>query len=501
MRALLLKMNMLAEVADPVGGICEFLDPPGSPKVGIRAYGLKGGAPRKSQLTWSVTGAVAGMSIATMTTVLAQAFSRWSASAAAPALSFTQVPSGGDIVVGAANLGTPTPVTGTVKLGSTAADGSTINFNNNIGVTFAAALPGTPSLLAVAIHEIGHALGLLHNTNPASVMYPFNSATEAFGPDDVASIRALFGWAPQARISGIGSDSSPALCACGSTLVMAWKGINEDDRIWVSRSADGRNWTPQRIVPGAGSADGPALAWDGTQLWLALRGVPDDDGLYWATSLDLGDSWSAVSPIPGTGSTYGPAMTIFNRAPLLVWKGSPGDTGLYYATWNNPWSPQTNVAGVGSTDRPAICVDFAGQPRMVWRGVEGDDALYTSTLAGVPPNVLFWQPQQLLQWVVVGNGPAGTVAIGTPGSLLGPSITSSGGKVFLAWQGVAGDDGIYFTQAAAGPGGAPPVEWSSQAIVPSVGTSGRPSIAAVGGRVYLAWKGVGGDHSIYTTFV
>jgi hypothetical protein len=63
---------------------------------------------------------------------------------------------------------------------------------------------------------------------------------------------------------------------------------------------------------------------------------------------------------------------------------------------------------------------------------------------------------------------------------------------------VAGDDGIYFTQAAAGPGGSPAVEWSSQALVEGIGSSHRPAIVLFHGTPFMAWKGVGNDHTIYT---
>jgi hypothetical protein len=244
-----------------------------------------------------------------------------------------------------------------------------------------------------------------------------------------------------------------------------------------------------------------ALAWDGNRLWLGLRGVPGDDNLYWATSGDLGDSWSGVSPIPGTGSLNGPSMTIFNGVPLLVWRGIPGDDGLYFAAWNHrSWDPQQVIPGTGSADRPAVCVDFAGEPRLVWRGIPGDDNLYTTVQTG-GGGPRFWQPQQLVQWVEVGNGTKGTTGIGTPGSNAGPSVTSANGRVLLAWQGVPGDDRVFYTQAAPGSAGTPAIEWSTQVAVPGAGTSHRPAIAAMGGRVFLVWKGIPGDSGIYTASV
>ncbi|MGA7237259.1 MAG: matrixin family metalloprotease [Bryobacteraceae bacterium] len=489
-------LGMSPAISQPaVKSICRFLDPPGSPGVGIKSYGLKRDGARKSQLQWSLAGAPPGLSPAAAQTTLQSAFNVWTAPGVAPTLTFQNVRMGGDIQIGVANLGALTPAG--LTIGKTNDDGTTINFTNQ--ATFATRLPGRPSYLAVAAHEIGHALGLLHSTNPASIMFPVNSG-ETLDPEDIAAIRALYSWTSPFPIPGIGTESSPALCACGNTLVMAWRGVGDDDDIWTARSGDGVNWTPQHKVPGAASADGPTLAWDGRQVWLGLRGIPGDDGLYWATSGDLGNNWSNVSGIPGVGSSAGPSMTVFNGVPLLVWRGIPGDDALFYTTWNNPWAPQAAIPGTGSADRPAVCVDFAGVPRMVWLGIPGDDNLYTTSQTGAG-GVRFWQPQQLVQWVEAGNGTAGTVGIGTPASSVGPSVTTSGGKVLLTWQGIPGDDRVFYTQGAPGTGGSPPIEWSTQAAVPGAATSHRPAIAAMGGRVFLVWKGIPGDTAIYTASV
>ena len=50
------------------------------------------------------------------------------------------------------------------------------------------------SLLYVAVHEIGHALGLDHSNVKGSVMWPtVKSGTPKLHPDDVNGIRALYG--------------------------------------------------------------------------------------------------------------------------------------------------------------------------------------------------------------------------------------------------------------------------------------------------------------------
>lgn len=54
---------------------------------------------------------------------------------------------------------------------------------------------GMYDLIYIAIHELGHALGLGHSNNINDVMFPFVNANQTFsglGPGDIASIRALY---------------------------------------------------------------------------------------------------------------------------------------------------------------------------------------------------------------------------------------------------------------------------------------------------------------------
>lgn len=470
------------------GRMCDFLEPPGAPKIGLNSYAIKS-ARRTFPLTWSFTGSVKFLTAKEMQDTIQAAFDLWST--AIPALTHNFVTTGGDIVIGVGQLGSPA---GSFILGRTVQNGSTITITLNNAVTFVAKAPGGNSLLSVLAHEIGHAIGILHSTTPGTLMFPFNSNTETLASEDLAAARALYAWEKQQLVPGIGTSTSPALCACGPWLIMAWRGIGDDDRIWLSRSIDGNTWLPQREVPGTGTTDGPALAWDGNILWFAIRGVDGDDALYWATSNDLGDTWSAVTSIPGAGSTVAPTLGISGGVPILVWRGVPGDDALYFSTWKNPWTIPKLIPGTGSADRPSVCIGFDNLAHLVWRGVPGDDSLWTTSLVGQ-----FWQPQQQLSWIVAGNGSSGTVGVENPGSRVGPTITNGGGVLYLAWTGVGSDDDIYFTQAAPGPGGLPSIEWSSQTNVPGIGTSDRPAIVTFNGLPFMAWKGVEGDHGIYTT--
>jgi hypothetical protein len=73
----------------------------------------------------------------------------------------------------------------------------------------------------------------------------------------------------------------------------------------------------------------------------------------------------------------------------------------------------------------------------------------------------------------------------------------------MVWRGSDPDQNLWFTQAApdSTPGLPSIAEWSTQAHVAGYASSSRPSVAVLHGRTYLPWKGVAGDHGIYTTFV
>jgi matrixin len=430
-------------------------------------------------------------------TLIARAFSVWSRAAPAIAATYTS----GDVDI-TFKLGQTPPNT----TGLTTGDGSTVTFNTQ-GVGWAPQNPTAAlSFLAVATHEIGHALGLGHATTPSSVMFPSNTNTEILSGDDVAAIRALYAWDSPQSLGGRGTAASPALCSCGGVLVMAWRGTGDDHNIYCASSTDGKQWTDQQLVSGAASSDGPCLAWDGTQLWLAFKGVPGDHGLYWTTTKDFASfkNWQepVANKIPGVGSSFGPFLAM-TPAPTLVWKGLEGDQAVYFSTFsgNPPWQPQQFIGGIGTTDRPTIAVDPTGAQRLVWRGVDDDFTLYTTSLFG-----RFWQPQTPISWVITGNGPQGTVAEAHPASAFGPVAVSTPAAMFLLWRGGGDDQRIWFTQLAtdlSGPQAA--LEWSSQAEIPGSGTSSRPAVAFFRGsgdtapRLYAAWKGVTGDSRIWTS--
>src|SRR6266704_2822609 len=107
------------------------------------------------------------------------------------------------------------------------------------------------------------------------------------------------GWGVQHKIGGVGSACAPAICQDldPNAVRMAWRGVNDDQNLYTSTLSD-QYWQPQEKVSwiingnGAegtagigypGTADSPALANFADKVILAWRGVVNDEGLWLAT--------------------------------------------------------------------------------------------------------------------------------------------------------------------------------------------------------------------------
>jgi hypothetical protein len=120
--------------------------------------------------------------------------------------------------------------------------------------------------------------------------------------------------------------------------------------------------------------------------------------------------------------------------------------------------------------------------RIAWKGIEGDSGIYFSSSAeGVN-----WAPQQRVEGVGTSHGPALAARRGE--HLLAQTL-------FMAWKGIPGDSGLYFSANHLVPD-----RFDPQSLVRNIGTSDKPALAFDFSRLslFMAWKGIEGDSGIYT---
>jgi kumamolisin len=249
-------------------------------------------------------------------------------------------------------------------------------------------------------------------------------------------------WAPQQLIPNIATSSGVSVAVLNNIVYMAWKGMNDDQGIYYS-CFNGSSWIPQRQVAGIATSTGPRLAVYNGKLYMAWKGLEGDQALYWSSF--NGTTWAAQQNIHNVASSVGPSLCVFNGLLYASWKGMYGDQGLYYATFNGTaWSAQTNIPGVGSSNGPSLAV-YGNKLFAAWRGQLNDERLFFSSFNGT-----MWAPQQQIPGVA---------------SSIGPGIFAMGSNLFAAWKGMLGDEHIWYSHFNGS-------TWAPQQVVPGVGTSG-----------------------------
>jgi hypothetical protein len=475
--------------------------PEGGGSIGPLTFGSPGGRWSRGNLRYSVNLAGGRFQPANGNplSVIANAFSQWQV--ASSFFVFSQVPvgTGEDIrvVFDSGTLDNRFGRPGGVLASAGYPEQGNLQFDASEAWSTTGPAANAADLLAVALHEIGHLLGLSHSNVPGSTMYPYATRATTLDAEARDAIATLYGWRPQERLgdratsdrASLGVTSMSNLTSRSETPHMVWKGFGGDSSIYESEFRG--NWSPQQRISGIGSSESPSLteigvpgATPATGLLMAWKGVPGDQGLYW--SRNTGSGWEPQQRIAGVGSSSRPALATVNGQVAMAWKGVGGDQGIYWSRFDggSQWSAQALVRGVGTSDSPALAAQGAVL-HMFWKGVTGDANAFHSSFDTA--NDPIWKPQRRIEYFDYQTGGGVPVAIGTTGGL---TATLRGNRILLAWKGVVGDSGIYFSLLQNG-------EFSGQIRVAGIGTAVGPSLVQATGQAFMAWRGIDNDSNIY----
>ena len=316
-----------------------------------------------------------------------------------------------------------------------------------------------------AFRDIVPAGGPANNANGGVAGYPSVAGWDActgWGSIDGAKMLNM--------LRGVGQP--PGLAVFDNRMVMAWKGIEHDQRIWFS-NFNGAAWAPQQFVNGVATSCGPSLAVFNGKIWMAWKGMNADEGIWFSSSTN-GTAWAPQQEVAGVATSTGPSLAVFNGKLFMAWKGMVSDQGIWWSSFDGThWAPQQEIAGIATSVGPQLAV-FQGSLYAIWKGMNEDQGLWYSHFNGTA-----WAAQKQVPGV---------------GTSEGASIAVFDNKLHACWKGMNDDQRIW-TSSFDG------TSWAAQTLISGVGTSVGPALAVFNGKLYMTWKGINGDDRVfYTSF-
>ena len=198
-------------------------------------------------------------------------------------------------------------------------------------------------------------------------------------------------WSPGAPIEGANTNLSPSLVGIAHipTVLMTWKGVEGDQRIFYSVYDYATNsWSPVTNIEGANTNHYPSLASMVTRVLMTWKGVEGDQRIFYSVYDYATNSWTPGAPIEGANTSTDPSLTEMVLSTdgsaaqiLMTWKGIAGDQRIFYSVYDsasNSWSPGAPIEGANTNRITSLSYLPGGNALMTWKGVEGDQRIFYS---------------------------------------------------------------------------------------------------------------------------
>ncbi|MBA5639701.1 hypothetical protein H3H37_21820 [Duganella sp. LX20W] len=342
----------------------------------------------------------------------------------------------------------------------------------------------------IGVHELGHALGLIHEQTRSdrdqfitvewehvdgghqNGNFRIDADSLSFTPYDRYSV--MHYPAPAQGWSGTPPDQevwtmrwkADHNARLGAGPLASWTTLSGGDREGA-RALYNRvpGWGNRGTGPTCAMSRAPRCATFKDQVWAVWQGATGS-GIWYSTTAD-GMHWRDQQYIGGVATDCSPCIAVHDGILYCAWRGYGLDAGIWYATNDGTgWSGQQKVPGVGTAEAPALC-SFQGRLWLVWTGYGHDGVWFTTFDAAARQ----WQGQQRIGQLVSQEGPALAVHENT---------------LTLAIRGLGDDRQVYLAHNAGG-------GWSGAETVPCAVTGNAPSLASYQGKLWLTWKGHGDD--------